>query len=173
MTPSNSYDPKCRGCQYSHGGNVDGDIVTLPGDWCLNHYAGSEGYLGWLALQPKRHCMALGELLPGELTSLGPNLQDVDHVIAQYWAMTFNDPIERMYVVYFFESAASDPFHLHIHLIPRFTSLETRLRAWEIPKATMSATFPAQYRRTAPQFGSAVEALMNHLRSNLQTNVAA
>ena len=51
----------CKGCELSKG-NGDppgGIIVKLDGGWILNHYGGSEGFLGWLALQPSCHRMEL------------------------------------------------------------------------------------------------------------------
>jgi diadenosine tetraphosphate (Ap4A) HIT family hydrolase len=142
-----------------------GSNVRLPGSWSLNHYGGTEGYLGWLALQPICHRMKLSELTEEELRHLGPNIHAIDKALSDYWQQVFGDPIERLYVVYFFEGGG--PYHFHIHLIPRFATLEPRLRDWEAPRATASATFPERYRRDATDFPSQVGRLMEHLRNNL------
>ena len=75
--------------------------------------------------------------------------------------------LERLYIVYFFESAGVEPFHLHIHLIPRYASIERRLRAWEIPGATKHATFPDHYRRSYFAYSDEVDNLMRFLRKRL------
>lgn len=157
----------------------------LPGSWVLNHYAGEEGFLGWMALQPKCHRISFAELTDEELQALGGNLRTIDNLLTQYWQETFkNDPIKRVYVVYFFESVFDTPpsqFHMHIHLIPRFVSLEPLLReypkrrteaeypstinAWTIPLITSRETFPRQYR---PEQAN-VKALMRWLRARLET----
>ncbi len=169
MSPEDCYDPTCTSCSYSAGDEPPGGIVQLDGDWTLNHYGGSEGYLGWLALQPRCHKMALSELTPTEAQHLGPNIQNIDRVVSDHFSSTFSDPVERMYVVYFFESASTHPYHLHIHLIPRMRTIENRLRAWEAPRATKSATFPNRYRNDAPTFEHSRGALMDTLRVKLQT----
>src|SRR5215831_1791213 len=117
---------KCRGCMmYTGEYKPRGDtIVDLPGGWTINHYGSSEGYLGWLALQPRIHRMNLAELSPIELQSLGENTHQVETALTSYWQANFPcDPLERMYIVYYFESVFDEPkhedFHLHIHLIPR------------------------------------------------------
>lgn len=165
---SNHLDPKCEGCAFSLGKGVIGSNVRLPGSWSLNHYAGSEGYLGWLALQPYRHLTAFSQLDGDELSHLGPNIAAIERVLKTYWEKTFDDPIERLYIVYFFEGGGS---HIHLHLIPRFQSLEPRLRDWNAPRATTSATFPARYRRDASDFQAQVCCIMNYLRANLASTV--
>lgn len=119
-----NYEERCKGCQLSQGlrhprGNI---IVELDGDWILNHYGGNEGFLGWMALQPKLHRMDLTDLTPDEMKALGGNIQRVERALRSYWSFRFeSDPIQRVYVVYFFESFFNSPpteYHLHIHLIP-------------------------------------------------------
>lgn len=161
----NFLESTCHGCDFSQGMRAIGSNVNLPGSWSLNHYGGPEGYLGWLALQPFWHRMAFSELTDEELRHLGPNISAVERVLSEYWKQVFNDPIERLYVVYFFEGCG--PYHVHVHLIPRFASLEPRLHAWEAPRATTSATFPQQYRREVSDFHNQVCCLMEHLRNNL------
>lgn len=162
---SDCLDPSCNSCKFSQGKQTIGGNVRLSGGWSLNHYSGTEGYLGWLALQPYCHRMSFQELNEEELSHLGPNIHAVERVLSDYWQAIFHDPIERLYVIYFFEGGGK--YHIHMHLIPRFESLESRLRAWDTPRATSSATFPAQYRRDASDFHAQVCCLMEHLRSNL------
>jgi hypothetical protein len=163
---------------------VRGGILTLPGDWVVNQYGGTEGFLGWLAMQPRFHRMEIADLDPSELAALGPNIKRLDALLTRYWLEHFSDdPLRRVHVVYFFESVFDEPptkFHLHIHLIPRTEqvgpSLEeypTRsttpgsaagINAWRIPKITGSALFPERYRWT----DSNVDALMTWLRAKLE-----
>ena len=52
------YDKNCDGCKISKGKKIPpGDIVKLDGGWVLNHYDGSDSFLGRLALQSERHCI--------------------------------------------------------------------------------------------------------------------
>ena len=164
---ANPYDPDCMGCETSQDHEVPGGIVRLPGKWVLNHYRGSEGFLGWLALQTDVHRMSLAKLSQQELRTLGPNVKDVDEALSDYAINVFRDVLERLYIVYFFESAGVEPYHLHIHLIPRYASIEGRLRAWEIPGATKHATFPDRYRRSCSAYSDEVDNLMSFLREQL------
>lgn len=166
----------CKGCRISQGKEIDSDgepiqVVRLLGGWCINHYGGAEGYLGWLALQPARHLSDITELNDDETCSLGPSIKAATNALRQYRNERFKEKVERVYVVYFFESAESHPFHLHIHLIPRFAGMEGRLRAWDVPRATLSATFPKEYRRTHKDFKVEVRSLMKHLKDSLGSAV--
>jgi diadenosine tetraphosphate (Ap4A) HIT family hydrolase len=165
MTDHDYHDPSCKSCDFSQGREIVGSIVHLPGPWSLNHYSGSEGYLGWMALQPYWHRDAFSDFRKKELTTLGPNIAKIEATLKAYWLDVFRDPIERLYVIYFFEGGG--PYHPHLHLIPRFQSLEPRLRAWKAPCATISATFPARYRRGATNFNDHVCCLMDHLKHSL------
>src|SRR5262249_4934367 len=129
------YDPSCAGCHTSQDLRpIPGGVVGLPGDWIVNQYAGGEGWLGWLALQPRFHRDSIQELTAQELPALRSNIQSLDSALTAYWKLQFpSDAIPRVYIVYFFESAFEEPtpkdrFHLHIHLIPRFASLTEPLR---------------------------------------------
>jgi diadenosine tetraphosphate (Ap4A) HIT family hydrolase len=161
------FDPSCQSCEISQGRIAIGGNIKLPGEWSLNHYGGTEGYLGWLALQPICHRMKFSELSPEELRHLGPNISAVQRVLSEYWMRVFADPIERLYIVYFFDGGGPERYHVHLHLIPRFASLESRLRAWDVHRATTSATFPPRYKRDASNFHSQVGCIMDHLRRNL------
>ncbi len=170
---ANPYVPDCMGCETSQDHEIPGGIVRLPGKWVLNHYRGSEGFLGWLALQPDVHRMSLAKLSQQELRSLGPNLKDVDVALSNYAINVFRDVLERLYIVYFFESAGVEPYHLHIHLIPRYASIEGGLQAWNMPVATKSARFPDRYRRSNPAYSDEVNQLMSFLRGRLEPSEAA
>lgn len=157
----------CKGCEVAQGYGTVGVVVTLPGGWTLNHYSGREGYLGWLALQPCEHVTTFADLNEGELRALGPNIHKIENVLSGYWRRVFRDRIERLYIVYFYEGCG--PYHLHMHLIPRFASLDDEtLQAWNAPRATRCARFPAQYQRGGPDFEKHVCDLMNDLKKHLE-----
>ena len=178
------YDDKCAGCARSQSKQVSaGGILPLSGDWIANQYAGSEGWLGWLALQPRYHRMAISQLSDSEASALGKNIQILDGLLTQYWKHQFpKDPIERVYIVYFFESAFETPavaetFHLHIHLIPRFESLNVSgalhreedgkswADGWWVPCLRQRGTIPEPYAHTTPkEWESRATALMDYLR---------
>jgi diadenosine tetraphosphate (Ap4A) HIT family hydrolase len=109
-----------------------GTVIKLDKFWIINHYGGSEGFLGWLALQPIRHVMEIGELTDDELCSLGKHFKNIDNTLQKYWKDNFpEDQIKRVYIVYFFESvfdSKSTNYHLHIHLIPRTKAMDIFLR---------------------------------------------
>ena len=180
------YDPKCEGCNISRKRNkalerLPGNIVIdLPGDWTLNHYGSSEGFLGWLALQLRYHRMELNQLLPNEAAALGRNIQDIDIALRQYWSIHFKDPIQRVYVVYFFEGAFDEPkrelYHLHIHLIPRTKKFAHTLNkkkrgseivAWNIytlrEEMKKLCAFPSRYEVVGEDGKQNAERLMTYL----------
>ena len=114
----------CKGCDISQGKEQPvGRTIELDDFWRLNHYQGPEAFLGWLVLQPNRHVMELGELDDSEANAIGRHIKDIDEALRHYWEQTFpEDPIERVYVAYFFESAYDWPpskHHLHFHLVAR------------------------------------------------------
>jgi diadenosine tetraphosphate (Ap4A) HIT family hydrolase len=190
---ADEYDANCDGCKRSRGDSVTGGIVRLGNEWILNHYQGDEGFLGWMALQPRRHRCELAQLEPSELAILGENIQKIDSALQTYWQEHFsNDPIKRVYVVYFYESVYDKPkptsFHLHMHLIPRTKLLDRLLRespqpgsdptttsstivAWNIYRVTKYIDFPSEYRydRRREEDKPKVYDLMNYLRSRLES----
>jgi hypothetical protein len=178
------YDPSCTGCDISRGIVTKvGGLLTLPGDWTANQYGGGEGFLGWLALQPRFHRMEFSDLSCVEAAALGPNIKALDRALRAYWDRQFvGDPVLRVYVVYFFESAFEDPkpsesYHLHIHIIPRFRSLEPALQAgqvqskwpdgWRISTLAPTGQIPEAYNRQVPNWEERATALMDYLRSEL------
>ena len=181
------YKESCEGCKLSRGHRESiGGIIKLDGDWILNHYGGAEGFLGWMTLQPRQHRMDFADLGPKEIKALGSNIQRVDKALGVYWNREDNfpdDPIKRIYVVYFFESAfnkAGEEWHMHIHLIPRTRELGTNRRheykpwkvaAWKIAQLSDKFWFPPRYRirdRNGQLMNEgAVVALMEYLRNSL------
>jgi len=181
------YADKCASCKYSQGiEHPRGGVAKLTGDWIVNQYGGSEGYLGWLALQPRFHYNDLSDLTATELHALGPNLKDLDGVLKQYWRLQFPaDEIRRVYIVYFFESKfrktckEDEEFHLHIHVIPRFESLGqpggllvskcgvTWVDGWQVPLLFERGVIPEPYRRDSPMWESRATQLMDYIRNEL------
>ena len=177
------YDPNCDGCKISQGHKeVTGKLVIeMNGGWTLNHYGGGEGFLGWLALQPRYHRMELADLTEREAAFLGPNIQRIDLALRQYWSIRFDaDPIERVYVVYFLEGVFAkpnpSPYHLHVHLIPRTRRFDPLLRkdngststiiAWNIYQLVECQDFPEEYRIKGVN-KQYTENLMAYLKSSL------
>ena len=193
------YHDCCMGRKISRGieePEAGGGIIELDGNWILNHYGGEDTFLGRLALQPRFHRMELTDLNTDEANALGKNIQNIDLALRQYWAINFkfkDDLIERVYVVYFFESVYDKPeptkFHLHVHLIPRAKSLDPLLReyckpssdnncvstinAWNIYKLSKHdkhKKLPSHYqiKKDNPESKQQVKALMTYLRGQLQ-----
>lgn len=158
------YEESCKGCLLAAGLEcVVGGVVHLDEHWMVNHYGGAEGFLGWMALQPRAHRMSILDLTPGELSGFGPAIQRVQRLLTKCWRERFpRDELTRVYVTYFFESVFNEPtaspYHLHVHLIPRPTSLDPVLReatskvessinAWKVATATARSDFPKDYRK--------------------------
>ncbi len=150
-------------------------IVDLDGGWTVNHYGGSEGYLGWLVLQPRAHKKEFTRLSKKELQSLGENIKRTEISLRNYWELKFpDDLIQRVYVVYFFEydsvSVKPKDYHLHIHLIPRTKRLYPLLKegsktvAWRIYKVHDDPRFPLEYKKNK----SNVQRLMQYLKHTLR-----
>jgi diadenosine tetraphosphate (Ap4A) HIT family hydrolase len=117
------YDGKCKGCRLAHGLDImPGGFIPLGRFWMINHYGGSEGFLGWLVIQPRQHRMKLSELTDEELCEFGVHIKHVESELCQAWTkLRPNDNIERVYVALFFESAfeKDNYWHIHIHIVPR------------------------------------------------------
>jgi len=162
----------CKGCAISRrDGNVElvrkiedcGGILQLKYDWVLHHYTGSEGFLGWLALQPREHRGGLDDLTNGESEGFGVLLKAIEESLRAYWQEEFpNDPLERVYIACFYESSK----HLHLHIVPRpesfkdirfcteacseFELIEKESRwayGWHVYLASRCDRFPDTYRR--------------------------
>ena len=178
------YRDGCTGCRISQDlSDPPGGIVKLSSGWVLNQYRASQGYLGWLVLQPRFHRDEIAELTESELSALGPHIKAVDAALRAYWAATFpDDLVERVYFVYFFESPFDvpqpPPFHLHLHAIPRTRCIGAELReqegsnsiinAWEIYRLQRCGKIPARYIRPAEGPWSAASSLLQYLRNELE-----
>jgi diadenosine tetraphosphate (Ap4A) HIT family hydrolase len=166
------YRKKCDGCKTSKGqGDVRkwGGVIKLNGNWILNHYRGEEGFLGWLALQPRYHREELTQLEADELEALGGNIKKIDEALGEYWSKHFKgDEIERVYAVYFSEYSK----HLHFHLIPRTKETKRFLYTcgsiipWDVPKISSCPCFPPKY-RTEKGESEEVLKLMRCLKATL------
>jgi len=178
------YDQHCAGCQRAQGlHSIPGAVIGLPGDWSVSHYAGGEGFLGWLALQPRFHRDRLQDLTKAELLALGPNLRALDFGLTEYWKLQFPDDLfQRVYVVYFFEAAFETPppkeqFHLHIHVIARSGTIGEQLKCtrggaswvdgWQTPQLTPCGKVPERYSKESPMWAQRVSQLMEYLRHEL------
>ena len=168
----------CEVCKISQGKikpYVGGPVVKLDGNWTFNHYGGTEGFLGWLALQPHRHVKYFGDLNDGESSALGHNLKLIDTVLRDYWAEHFKkDPIERLYALCFSEYSQG---HFHFHLIPRTSKMGDLLTykrdivAWHIYKIHKYVRFHKKckdYVVRHNHYNENVENLMEGLKKRIQ-----
>ena len=134
----------------------------------VNHYGGSEGFLGWLALSPRRHVLSLGALTDTEAKALGISITRIELALTAYWPLAFGEALARVYVVHFFEGAAlgdREPWHLHFHIIPRPVSFHSEWWAWNVPSASKSTEFPTVYSKTNEDFERCSQALLDYLRA--------
>ena len=136
------------------------DAIRMQGNWALAHYLGDEGYLGWLAIAPVAHRMTLSALSGEEQFTFLTNVVAIEAAMQSY---RMDDRIVRFYMCYFAESLATHPFHFHVHLIPRYESLQ--MKAWDMAKATKSESFPEKYQKTPER----IKALMDYLREVLKS----
>lgn len=122
------YDAKCRGCRLAHGLDTKvGGFIPLGTYWMVNHCSRSEGFLGWLLMQPRQHRMGLSQFTAEELQEFGIQIKRLETALRQTWPkLQPDDPIERVYVTLFFESAlevTDDYWHIHFHVVPRTKSI--------------------------------------------------
>lgn len=127
----------CNSCKLSRGQDPKNRIIiNLQGDWILNHYNGSEGFLGWLALQPRYHYMGIAELGDDETNTIGNNFANIIKCLKNYKEGVFsNHEIERVYVIFFGEGCFDRPkpscYHMHFHIIPRLKCFDDFLREYD------------------------------------------
>jgi len=196
------YKADCTGCRISQRKNKNvkerGGIIELDGNWILNHYGSGEGFLGWLSLQPKDHILSLTDLSKNQVKSFISNIQNIDKGLRKFWSKNFKkDPIELVYMVYFFESLfekGPDSYHLHMHLIPRpksfrklkiFSDVKCNTKSgnvivekittepigWRIYLASKCSNFPPKYRVPKDKVGNnRAKKLMEFLRKTLPKN---
>jgi len=117
-------------------GNVDKCyqkiLITLKGGWVLNHYGGSDTYLGRLVLETYSHIEDWESLNQyTHLKYLGGNLQTICKCLRRYWEKhtEYLDKIEQFNIAYLNESPfkngyttgkeLTDRLHIHFHILPR------------------------------------------------------
>lgn len=181
------YREGCTSCKYSQGKEKPfGDIVvSLDDKWTLNHYGGREGFLGWLVLQPRFDRMDMSELNQKELKPLGRHIQRIDQALRDWWNSRnaqlddkSKDYVERVYIVYFFESffdSTHCTHHMHIHLIPRTKRMVGRwapsqVAAWRIYELSRQHWFPKEYqicKNGKVETTKKVDDLMAYLQSHI------
>ena len=90
-------------------------VVELEGGWVLNHFDGGKTYLGQLVLGTKCHRIDWGDISLKEATTLGINIQRINHSLRQYWINNYPDDIvELVHIAYLNET----PYiHRHTHLL--------------------------------------------------------
>jgi diadenosine tetraphosphate (Ap4A) HIT family hydrolase len=159
---------------------VGGGIVKLPGGWFCNHYGDTDAFLGWLALQTRRHIEHFEELHKKESKALGQNLKLIETALRSYWSESFpDDPIERIYAVCFSEYSKG---HFHFHLIPRTKELKCLLKdnkgkiiPWNVNKINKEGRVPPKYvvkhfeEKKLVHDNENVENLMNWLKEKIES----
>lgn len=139
----------CIGCEIARGTSnhpFHKIIMNLEGGWLLNHSSESQSYLGHLTITTREHRGNWNELTPAEASTLGINIQHIEAMLKQYWTLVFkDDPIERLYVCYFNDSALAQVHHFHIHLFPRTKSM-TKGISWGIVDIQEAQDFNHNYR---------------------------
>jgi len=174
---------KCNGCEIVKMTDLGKDfipkgstIIKMQGGWILNHSSEPQkNYLGHLILQPTRHVMDIDKLYDEEASALGTNLRNVIRALKEYWKQAFKwDELQRVYVVYFWESEFTEKpskWHMHIHLFPRTKAMvgghpPTEVAAWQMPELTEKAYFPSKYRIRIDNMKALFDYLANDLASN-------
>lgn len=158
----------CFGCEVLKDPNKarGGIVITLPGNWALNHYSenSKNNFLGWLVLQPRCHRMDWSNLSQEEVKAIGENIERVSASLRRAWSHLFSDPlddIERVYVVSFSETG-----HQHIHLIPRTKRMRQICNdAWKTPE--LYAKLPLEYQVVGSKNEQRVKQLMRCLNDLL------
>ena len=130
----------CTSCKWNRGEwesrkGPPGGIYRLGDyrEWYLNHYR--VGYVGWLALQPKKCVPQIACIdSPSTLEQMGRAIKEVAAGMIAIWPKEFpGDKLQRIHTVSFMESHFDSPppkksFHVHIHLIPRSNLLRKFIR---------------------------------------------
>ena len=162
-------------------------IVNMEGGWVLNHFFADEGtYLGRLVLGTKEHQTDFGKLSEKEATTLGTNIQSINHSLRQYWAKIYpKDPIELVHVAYLNETPhinrhvyllskeqLSKESHVHLHLLPRTKEMGEALGycaekiGFHLVDVDNVKKFPLKY-RNLDENDIRVINLMNYLKESL------
>jgi diadenosine tetraphosphate (Ap4A) HIT family hydrolase len=93
-------------------------ILRTPA-WDVVHAFGS-GVEGWTVLVLRRHVTAVSDLTDEEVIELGPLIRDVSRAVESATGSA------KTYVAQFAEHP--DHSHVHVHVIPRRTTLEDQHR---------------------------------------------
>ena len=171
-----THKERCRGCKILEPlSQPRGGGIEIGQHWLVNQYWGREGFLGWLALQPREHCMQLEELSEDAARDMGKVIKDVKRSLKRYWEKKWpEDQLDRLYVTYFFDSVFDNSpteYHLHIHLIPRtrrmrsLISEEGSINCWKIYKIAKLDGFPEEYFR----YEERVDDLINELKKMIKS----
>lgn len=169
------YDGKCAGCRLAHRlDTMTGGFIPLGEYWMVNHNGGSEAFLGWLVMQPRQHRTKLSEFTDEELREFGIQTQRLEKALCETWSKVQpNDPIKRVYVALFSESALQKDayWHIHFHVVPRTKSIGEEQPAPEEQKLAIKdhkgwyivrqATYPRK------PHDEDIKRLMNMLRNHL------
>jgi len=158
-------------------------VVELEGGWVLNHFGltdENETYLGRLVLGTKCHRVDWGDLSLKEATTLGLNIQRINHSLRQYWAKNYpEDPIELVHIAYLNEGPYSEKWsgeellrrlHVHTHLLPRTKQMGEALDYcgkkidWHL--VDYVGKFPPKYKVSSLK-DEGVKTLMQHLQVSL------
>ena len=89
--------------------------------WVLRHHPDPAPLTGWLLLDARRHLGGPIAFTPEEARAWGPAVQQASKLVQQLTGC------DRVYAIAFGEGAR----HLHLHLIPRFSS-EPASEAWNV-----------------------------------------
>ncbi len=95
-------------------------IIKTP-LWVLRHHPHPSPLLGWILLDSNRHLSGPVDFSPDEAIAWGKAVQSSCKLLKEV------SRCDRVYVVAFGEGAQ----HLHVHLIPRFTS-NPLTKSWKV-----------------------------------------
>ncbi len=169
-----THKENCKGCKILEPlSQPRGGVIEIGRHWLVNQYWGAEGFLAWLALQPREHWMRLEELSEDAARDMGIVIKAVKKSLKSYWKKEWpQDELDRLYVTYFFDSVFDNnptKYHLHIHLIPRtrrmrsLISKEGSINCWKIYKISKMDNFPEEYLR----YEKRVDKLINELKETI------
>ena len=174
----------CVCCEIVQGGGKGYQkiVVELEGGWVLNHFGLSkETYLGRLVLQTRHHRTDFGNLSFKEATTLGLNIERINHSLRQYWARNYpKDPIELIHIAYLNETPfinrssgekLQKELHVHMHLLPRTKQMGEALDycgkkiGWHL--VDYVDKFPPRY-KVSSLYGERAKTLMQYLKESLK-----
>ena len=132
----------------AEGGVIYEDELVYAGH---AHLLGrSEGYLGYLMAEPKRHVHGLGELTDDEAAALGRLVNNLARALRAIVGA------EHVYSFVFGDGAVQ---HLHIHVIPRYAGTPSDYRGLQVTE------WPDAPRGGAVEIGDLADRLSRRLRT--------